>query len=101
MENQEVNDILDPVNQLLHENQKAPKAKLPTKKDLDHENSLILYEPRRKIRHDYKQLNTRGFAKAAIFVNLHNIITPKSYKKAMADPQAKEWYAAYKSEYDS
>ena len=45
LENQEVNDTLDPVNQLLHENQKAPKAKLPTKEDLDHENPLIFHKP--------------------------------------------------------
>ena len=54
LENQEVNDTLDPVNQLLHENQKASKAKLPTKKDSDHENPLIFYKPRPKIMHDYK-----------------------------------------------
>ena len=101
LENQEVNDTLDLVNQLLHENQKAPKVKLPTKEDSDHKNLLIFHEPRRLIRHDYKQLNSRGFAKAAIFVNPHNIVIPKSYKEIMAGSQAKEWYAACKSEYDS
>ena len=101
LENQKVNDIFDPVNQLLHENHEVPKGKLPTKEDSDHENLLILHETWRKIRHDYKQLNTRGFAKAAIFVNPYNIVTPKSYKEAIAGLQAKEWYAAYRSEYDS
>lgn len=28
-------------------------------------------------------------------------MTPKNYNEAMAGPQAKEWYATYKSEYDS
>ncbi len=69
--------------------------------DLDNQHSLILDEPRHKVRHDYKQLHSRGFAKAAIFVKPHNIVTPNSYKEAMAGPQAKEWYAACKSEYDS
>ena len=65
------------------------------------ENPLIFYEPRHKIRHDYKQLNIRGFAIAAIFVQPHKIVTPKSYAEAMAGPQAKEWHATCKSEYDS
>ena len=101
LENQEVNDTLDLVNQLPHKNQNALKAKLPTKEDSDHENPLIVHESQHKIRHDYKQLNIRGFAKAAIFVNPYNIVTPKSYEESMAGSQSKEWYAAYKSEYDS
>ena len=28
-------------------------------------------------------------------------MTPKSYEEAMAGPQAKKWYVACKSEYDS
>ena len=101
MENQEVNDTLDLVNQLLYENQEALKAKVLTKEDSNYENPLILHEPWHKIRHDYKQLNLRGFAKAAIFVNLYNIVTPKCYEVAMVGPQAKEWYTACKFEYDS
>ena len=90
LENQKVNDTLNLVNQLLYENQEVPKAKLPTKEDSDHENLLIFHEPQHKIKYDYKQLNSRGFAKAAIFVNPHNIVTLKNYKEAMAGLQAKE-----------
>lgn len=81
-ENEDVDNIPDSVNQL-------------------DKNPLILHEPRRKIRHEYKQLNIRKFVKAAIFVQSYNIVTPKIYEEAMAGPQAKEWQAAYKSEYDS
>ena len=66
--------------------------------ETDNENSLIIYKPRHKVRHDYTQLNIQRFAKAAIFVNSHNIVILKSYKEAMAGPQAKEWHAACKSE---
>lgn len=101
-----VDDTLDLVNQLLRENQKATETEQPilhtlSEKDSDNDNPLILHEFRHKVRHDYKQLYTRGFAKATIFVKPYNIVTPKNYKEAMAGPQAKEWYAACKSEYDS
>lgn len=42
-----------------------------------------------------------GFAKATIFLNLYNIMIPKSYKEVIANPQVKEQYLAYKAEYDS
>ncbi len=67
--------------------------------DLDNQHSPILDEPWHKIRHDYKQLHS--FAKAAIFVEPHNIVTPYSCKEAMAGSQAKEKYAVCKSKYDS
>lgn len=31
----------------------------------------------------------------------HNIVTSKSYEKIIADLQAKKWYTACKTEYDS
>ena len=98
-------DTPDLVNQLLRENQKVAKAEQTnppplSEADSDEQNPLIINEPRHKVRHDYKQLHTRGFAKAAIFVKPHNIVTPNTYKEAMAGPQAKEWYAACKSEYE-
>ena len=52
----------------------------------DNENFLIIHESRHKVKHDYRQLNIWGFAKAAIFVNPHNIVTPKSYEEVMVGP---------------
>lgn len=84
-------DKPDFINQLLQKNQEVAKAKqtnplLLSEVDLDEQNSLIINEPRHKVRHDYKQLYTRRFVKAAIFMKLHNIVTPNTYKEAMADP---------------
>ena len=89
-EHHPVDDTLDLVNQLLRENQQIAKAEQTnlhlSESKTDNENSLIIHEPRHKVRHDYRQLNIRGFAKAVIFVNPHNIVTPKSYEEPMAGP---------------
>lgn len=42
-----------------------------------------------------------GFAKTAIFVKSHRIMTSKSYEKAMTSLQAKKWHTTYKIEYDN
>ncbi len=48
-------------------------------------NSLIMINRRNKIRHDYKQLHTREFAKAAKFVTAsHQIAIFSTYKKAIS-----------------
>jgi alkyl hydroperoxide reductase subunit AhpC len=55
-------------------------------------NSLIMIDRRNKIRHDYKQLHTREFAKAAKFVIAasHQIATLSTYEKAISRSQVNQ-----------
>lgn len=54
---------------------------------------LILDQPRKRTKHDYKQLHQRGFVKAAKVTPTpsHSVIVPKTYEEAISGPQAKEW----------
>jgi hypothetical protein len=55
-------------------------------------NSLIMIDRRNKIRHDYKQLHTRKFAKAAKFVitAFHQIAIFSTYEKAISKTQVNQ-----------
>jgi vacuolar-type H+-ATPase subunit I/STV1 len=59
-------------------------------------NPLILNYPRSKIRHHYKQLHHRDFVKAAKQIGSikstaeHDLVTSKTFKQIINDPQAKE-----------
>ena len=64
--------------------------------DASETNLLIIDRLSNRAQHDYKKLNTRGFGKIAKTVFQHGIIIPKTYKKAIAGPQKKEWFAVIK-----
>jgi uncharacterized protein YutE (UPF0331/DUF86 family) len=55
-------------------------------------NSLIMIGRRNKVRHDYKQLNTRGFAKAAkpVIAASHQIATLSTYEEAISRSQVSQ-----------
>ncbi len=94
-----VDDALNIVNNLLKETQERNQSELPTSTPLVEDNPLILKEPRSKIRHNYKQANSKGFVKAA--KPIEKVIEPKTYEEALASPYAKEWQQVMKEEYDS
>ena len=56
-------------------------------------------EPCSKVWHNYKELNTKGFVKAAKL--LQKVIEPKTYEEALSGLYAKKWQQAMKKEYDS
>ena len=94
-----VDDAFDIVNNLLRETQERNQTELAALTPPVEDNPLILREPRSKVRHNYKKLNTKGFVKAA--KPLQKVIEPKTYEEALSGPYAKEWQQAMKEEYDS
>ena len=60
-------------------------------------------EPRIRKKHNYKELKSRGFTKAAKAVKptetrAHGIKTPQTFEEAINGPQSPEWWAAMKKE---
>jgi hypothetical protein len=55
-------------------------------------NSLIMIDRRNKVRHDYKQLHTREFAKAAklVIVAFHQIAILSTYEEAISRSQVSQ-----------
>lgn len=94
-----VDDALDIVNNLLKETQERNQMELATSTSSVQDNPLILKEPRSKVQHNYKQVNSKGFVKAA--KPIQKVIEPKTYEEALAGPDAKEWQQAMKEKYDS
>ena len=83
-----VDDALNIVNNLLRETQEQNQTELAALTPPVEDNPLILREPRSKIWHNYKELNTKGFVKAA--KPLQKVIEPKTYEVALSGPYAKE-----------
>lgn len=106
--NQNASASNDSINRLLQEENAAGLKENPADSIeeieeivpyLNDVNPLILNEPRTRVRHDYRELNRRDFAKAAKFIS-HNIVTPIIYEKAISDPQSSQWQQVMKAEYD-
>ncbi len=94
-----VDDAFNIVNNLLKGKQERNQSELPTSTPSIEDNPPILKESRSKIWHNYKQVNSKGFVKAA--QPIQKVIEPKIYEEALAGPYAKEWQQAMKEEYYS
>lgn len=92
-------DALDIVNKLLKKTKEQNQVELAISTLSIQDNSLRLKGPCWKVRHNYKQLNSKDFVKAA--KPIQKVIQPKTYKEALAGLYFKEWQQAMKEKYDN